>query len=138
MRKLEILSQTPSTNQIPHLQQASNKWPTYIHYGLSVMSQGKTPRGVGLYRGLKGLSKASFTRKDPSDPEVFLCETSLTVHSVHTQQFFSLQGFPDFLIIDAVLHHVCASRVGMTINVHFDGLSLLDESRPNAIKPQKL
>ena len=33
---------------------------------------------------------------------------------------------------------VCASRVGMTINVHFDGLSLLDESRPNAIKPQKL
>ena len=32
----------------------------------------------------------------------------------------------------------CASRVGMSINAHFDGLSLLDVSGPNAIKPQKL
>ena len=108
-------------------------------------------RGVG-YRGLKVLSKASFTRKDPSGPVTPLRglskgsfpETSLTVHSVHSS-FLSL-GFSCFLNYWCccaclfVLHHVPQELVCplMSINAHFDGLSLLDVSRPNAIKPQKL
>ena len=38
-----------------------------IHYGPSMMSQGKTPKKdpPGGYKGLRGLSKASFTWKDP-------------------------------------------------------------------------
>ena len=58
-----------------------------------MMSQGKTPKKdpPGGYKGLRGLSKASFTWKYPPDPskptwgglsKVSFPGTSLTVHSV--------------------------------------------------------
>ena len=110
------------------------------------MSQGKTPKGGGL-QGSKGSFQGIFHPERPfrpcNPPQGSFPETSLTVHSVHIS-FLSL-GFSCFLnhwcccACLFVLHHVPQELVCplMSINAHFDGLSLLDVSRPNAIKPQK-